>query len=53
MADLPQLDVDPRGEVVRGRTKPCGVAYGIHGETDAAMFVGYHAGAQPPRPRHL
>jgi|SRR5579875_178375 len=45
MANLPQLDVDPRAEVVRGWTKPYGMAYGIDGETDAAMFVGYHAGA--------
>lgn len=45
MLNLLQEELDPRAQVIRGRTKSLGMAQGVDAGMDATMFVGYHARA--------
>jgi len=45
MLNLLQEELDPRAQVVRGRTKALGMTQGLDAGTDATMFIGYHARA--------
>ena len=45
MLNLLQEELDPRAQVVRGRTKALSMVHGIDTGVDATMFVGYHARA--------
>jgi D-amino peptidase len=45
MLNLLQEELDPRAQVVRGRTKALSMAHGLDAGMDATMFVGYHARA--------
>ncbi|MFJ4408463.1 M55 family metallopeptidase [Streptomyces sp. NPDC088910] len=44
---LPAL-LDPRARLVNGSPRTCGMVHGLHGDFDAALFIGYHAAAGTP-----
>lgn len=48
MRNLDRERLDDRAALVRGNTKPRSMMQGLTGETDAVLFVGYHAMAGTP-----